>query len=294
MAAEKTHADSRDADRMRRALDGLCRLHGRHDSTESLLVGATQIVLDSFGVEYCAIVWRDGNTPTLRARASRHRDESINCAVFDDRIIAFLARELACDPAAGDRTTVYCGEAGADGSAQSVGRVRRVGRVRAAPKLQNALAAPLRVNGQIVGYLCATSGKRLGSGGAGFDHRLFAALGEHLGFAIETQNMRQLLASRYAAIALSRNGHGDPPDQSTLDAQFLAAVTEPEKVARIIARSFYKDLRKAGFETKQILVVATELIDSLNQALRRTKAKTASSAVAEAGAGIAPSFKAPR
>jgi L-methionine (R)-S-oxide reductase len=102
------------------------------------------------------------------------------------------------------------------------------------------------------------------------------------------------LASRYAAIALSRNGHGDAADQNAFDAQFLAAVTNPEKVARIIARSFYKDLRKAGFETKQILVVATELIDSLNQALRRTKAKTASAAAAEAGAAIAPAFKALR
>jgi len=294
VAVEKTHADARDADWMCRALDGLCRLYRRHDSTERVLLGATQIVLDSLDLDYCAIVWLDANEPTLRARASRHRDESINCAVFDDRVIAFLARELARDPALGDRATLYCGEAGVDGSVGSARRVRSVGRVRSKAKPQNALAVPLRVNGQIVGYLCATSGKRLGPGNAGFDHRLFAALGEHLGFAIETQNVRQLLASRYAAIALSRDGHGDAADQTALDAQFLAAVTNPEKVARIIARSFYKDLRKAGFETRQILVVATELIDSLNQALRRTKAKTAIAAVGEADARIAPAFKAPR
>jgi len=272
VTTEKTQSGSREADRTQRAIDGLRRLCRPHEDMEALLVGATQIALDLMGAEYCAIVWLDGNTPTLRTRASRHRDESIKCAGFDDRITAFLARQRARDPAPGDRTAVYGGEASTDGS------------VRGLPRLQNALAAPLRVNGQIVGYLCVTGAKPIGSRRTGIDHRLFGALGEHLGFAIETQNMRQLLASRYAAIALSRNGLSEPPDQHTLDAQFLAAVTDPEKVARIIARSFYKDLRKAGFETKQILVVATELIDSLNQALRRTKARTASSEVAEASA----------
>ena len=103
---------------------------------------------------------------------------------------------------------------------------------------------------------------------------MFDALTEHLSLAVETQHLRQLLASRYATIALSRDRHGDGTEAGALDVRFLAAVAKPEKVARIIARSFYKDLRKAGFETKQILVVATELIDSLNVALRRTKAKT--------------------
>ena len=60
----------------------------------------------------------------------------------------------------------------------------------------------------------------------------------------------------------------------SLEEHILASVKNPEKVAKIIARSFYKDLRRAGFETKQVLVVASELISNLNDALKKTRAKT--------------------
>jgi len=60
----------------------------------------------------------------------------------------------------------------------------------------------------------------------------------------------------------------------SLEDHILASAQNPEKAAKIIARSFYKDLRRAGFETKQVLVVASELISNLNDALKKTRAKT--------------------
>lgn len=47
----------------------------------------------------------------------------------------------------------------------------------------------------------------------------------------------------------------------------------PDKAARIVARSFYRELRKAGFETKDILLVTAEILDNLNEAFRRIPAQ---------------------
>jgi hypothetical protein len=238
--ATKAQAGVRAANPLARSLEALRRLCDQRDSVDALLEDATQIALDLLAAELCAIVWRDETRPTLRVRARRWRDGRSAGGEDDARIIAFVAG---------------LPEAGASKGPEQ--------------------ARALRVGGQTIGYLYLREAAKPGRGAGGVDAALFDALAEHLGFAIETQNLRQLLASRYAAIALSRDVQRDSAAPSTLDGNVLAAVTHPEKVARIIARSFYKDLRRAGFETKQILVVATELIDSLNVALRRTKAKTA-------------------
>jgi len=239
----KAKAGVRAANPIERSLEALRRLHGHRASVDALLEDATQIVLDLFAAELCVVVWRDETPSTLRVRARRSRELS------------------------------EAGAAGTHGDARIIAFVTALREGRASKGDEHACA--LRVGGQTVGFLYARDAANPGRGATGLDAALLDAFGEHLGVAIETQNLRQLLASRYATIALSRDAQDDGLEQAALDVNFLAAVTHPEKVARIIARSFYKDLRRAGFETKQILVVATELIDSLNVALRRTKAKTA-------------------
>jgi L-methionine (R)-S-oxide reductase len=239
-------AGSRTASQLQTSLDALRRLCAQHESIDALLEDATQVVLGLLGASYCCVVWLDEGQPALRVRARRHRVEREQGADQDARAIAFVAGT---------------GEAPAGGDER---------------------ARALHMGEQTVGYLYACDEAKTGRRSKGVDWTLFDALAEHVEVAIETQHLRQLLASRYAAIALSRSGQGDTAESTALDVNFLSAVTHPEKVARIIARSFYKDLRKAGFETKQILVVASELIDGLNVALRRTTAKTTQAAAAEA------------
>jgi hypothetical protein len=48
-----------------------------------------------------------------------------------------------------------------------------------------------------------------------------------------------------------------------------------DKAAKIVARSFYRELRKAGFEIKHILAVTTEIIANLNEAFREAKTQSA-------------------
>lgn len=256
------NAGSRAADQLQTSLDALRRLCAKHESIDALLEDATQVVLGLLGASYCCVVWLDEGKPALRVRARRHRVEGEQGADQDARAIACVARTAGAP--AGDEARA------------------RVEYERARVEYERARA--LRMGEQTVGYLYACDEAHSGRRSRGVDWALFDALAEHVEVAIETQHLRQLLASRYAAIALSRSGQGDAAESTARDVNFLSAVAHPEKVARIIARSFYKDLRKAGFETKQILVVASELIDSLNVALRRTKAKTTQAEAAEAPA----------
>ena len=226
-------------------LDALRRLCARHESVDALLEDAAQIAFEVLGAELCAIAWLDEDKPSARLRAWRRRDARAPSTDDEARIVRFVAAMHA--PAEAPRA-------------------------RAAPGNERARA--LHIGARTVGYLYARVEAKRGARAPGLDPGLLDALAAQLGMAIETLHLRQLLASRYATIALSRDRQSDTGEAGALDVSFLSAVTHPEKVARIIARSFYKDLRKAGFETKQILVVATELIDSLNTALRRTKAKT--------------------
>jgi hypothetical protein len=253
MAARKVNS-VRDANRVNRAsvdaraadcaigpIDALRRLCAQHETVDALLEDAAQIALAVLGAEVCAIAWLDEDKPTPRLRASRRRGAQTLSAEEDARIVRFIAALRAPPERPGARAA-----------------------------LGNERARALHIGTRTVGYLYARRAAR----GSGLDTPLLDALAAQLGMAIETLHLRQLLASRYATIALSRDGQGEAGEAGALDVGVLSAVTHPEKVARIIARSFYKDLRKAGFETKQILVVASELIDSLNAALRRTKAKT--------------------
>ena len=130
--------------------------------------------------------------------------------------------------------------------------------------------APIRIHRQVVGVLHGVLEKPPVEGELLGNPAVCKAFSEQLGFAIETQKMREMLASKYVARARQAQGQNDPGKQS-LESHVLQAVRNPEKVAKIIARSFYRDLRKAGFETKQILVVASEIIENLNQTLRNTK-----------------------
>jgi len=260
------NAGSRAANPLQSSLDALRRLCAQHESIDALLEDATQVVLDLLGASYCCVVWLDEGKPALRVRARRHRVEGEQGADQDARALAFLART---------------GEAPAGGDERACADYERARAEYERARAEYERARALRMGEQTVGYLYACDEAKSGRRSRGVDWTLFDALAEHVEVAIETQHLRQLLASRYATIALSRSGQGGAAESTALDVNFLSAVAHPEKVARIIARSFYKDLRKAGFETKQILVVASELIDSLNVALRRTKAKTTQAEAAE-------------
>jgi hypothetical protein len=230
------------------ALAALARLYGAHETLEALLQAAAEIAVEMLEVEHCGIAWLENDRANFRMRASFSKNGNNGHAGRANRLITSLIQRTVD---------------------QSHGNGIGNGRLENGHK-ENTPVVALRVNAKVVGYLFASNGEKYTAA----DESLLAVIGEHVGLAIEVQSMRQMLASAYFAKTLNPDEKKNAIEQNTLESHILAAVEDPEKVARIIARTFYKDLRKAGFETKQIMVVATELIGNLTDALQKTRAKS--------------------
>lgn len=72
-----------------------------------------------------------------------------------------------------------------------------------------------------------------------------------------------------------------------MDKIIRMAAEDTEKASRLIARSFYKVLRKNGFTDDQIISVANNMLDCLIESLDGYKKKSATKEDArEAGVGV--------
>jgi len=208
-------------------------LYVHHDTLDCLLRLAAELAVELLRAEQCVITWVCEDKSAMQVRA--HYDpRRHNGSLLKIRQTIPLPAGLRECP----RLEFESGEI-----------------------VAAVFSAPLHINRQVVGFLYIV---RPPQSAAEFETELFSPLSAQIGFAIEAQQSRYMLSSRYAS-AVGR----DDPGRSV-----LRAVQNPEMVAKMIAKSFYKDLRKAGFSTNQILTVASEIIGNLNEALQKTKART--------------------
>ena len=232
-----------------RVVQKLNRLFEPQDSMDTLLQQAARMAGKLMRAECCSIVWLTEDQRALRIRAQYRKPTATG-------IVLRLGATVPFFPSTANGSSLDRVDLGLhDGSLEL-----------------DSAAAPLHVNNHVVAYLHVLR-RKAGWGDGGRDEDYFTAICQQVGWAIEMQQMRQMLASRYATAVVPRDRQADPSGHDTLGSHILAAVQDPEKIAKIIARSFYKDLRRAGFEPRQILVVASEIIENLNEAFRRTQAK---------------------
>ncbi|KAA0231855.1 GAF domain-containing protein [candidate division KSB1 bacterium] len=237
---------------MQHSLTALARLYERHGTLDALLQAAAQITAEALTVAYCGIAWVEDDRTKFRMRADFGANGVNGHAEDAVRLVAAMIHENSHVMPANH------------GTGNELAYVSHN---------DNMLAVPLHVKEKLVGYLVIADENKCAA-----DESLLATLSKHTGFAIEMHNMRQMLASSYLVKTLGLGKKKGVSGQNGFNSHMLTAVAEPEKVATIIARTFYKDLRKAGFESGQILTVATELIGSLTEALHKTNVKTKSQA----------------
>ncbi|NUM72953.1 GAF domain-containing protein [candidate division KSB1 bacterium] len=228
------------------SLTALAKLYERHATLDALLQTAAQIAAEILAVEYCGIAWLEDDRTNFRVRTSFGTNGVNGHEERTSRLVAKMIHENNHANHGISKTLTNDNHS------------------------ENFLAASLHVKEKLVGYLVIMDVKKCTSA----DESLLAMLSEHTGFAIEMHNMRQMLASSYLVKTLGLGKKKGVSGQNGFNSHMLTAVAEPEKVATIIARTFYKDLRKAGFESGQILTVATELIGNLTEALHKTNVKT--------------------
>jgi len=116
------------------------------------------------------------------------------------------------------------------------------------------ISAPIRIDGRVVGVINAANG----AGAPAFDDAALALLETtalFLGQALQLRQLRHLLGSRFA-------------QQAVQGEEERLAYRNPDEVARILARSFFREMTRAGFGSAQVVAAATELIGQLNRDLR--------------------------
>jgi L-methionine (R)-S-oxide reductase len=86
-----------------------------------------------------------------------------------------------------------------------------------------------------------------------------------IGRAMQVTRLSRLLDSRFAQMAFALEGHTDAGSVIQISAH------EPEKMARMLAKAFYKEMRHCGFTPAQIVQAAGEIISELTGSLNRHK-----------------------
>lgn len=123
---------------------------------------------------------------------------------------------------------------------------------------RSLMSAPILVSGKTIGVINV----RHPCDGRQFNEqdlaslRLFALF---VGQAIQLFQLQNLLRSRFVRQAVRAS---EPPAQISPD---------PARLARIVAKSFYRELTQAGFSPRDILNTATEVIGLLQEQLARHK-----------------------
>lgn len=128
---------------------------------------------------------------------------------------------------------------------------------------RSLLVLPIRIEGRVAGTLTASCG----SSKACFceqDMTLFELVALFIGRAVQMRQLRGILASRFTQLALARELQGGAA---------TIAYQKPDHVARLLARSFYREMARAGFDPSQIVQAASEIIGQLNGNLVRHSAR---------------------
>jgi hypothetical protein len=207
------------------------------------------------GGESCAIVLVedvDASRPVLRPLPGTCGDAQRSGAAWTQAEEGALRDAIV----SGRRVLVANGKPRQEG--ESPERTARSARVA------SIIACPVRIDGTIVGAICV-----VGRGAFGRfrpdDVAAVEIAGWLVGHALQSSRLQNLLRSQFAQIAVTREA-GDSPDSA-----LALSGARSGHLCRILAKSFYREMIKLGFESAQIIGAASEIISQLSGSLRKHK-----------------------
>ena len=131
------------------------------------------------------------------------------------------------------------------------------------PDAFNSLvAAPIHINNKTVGVLSA-SGHKLNRPLEQSDVEWIGMIGLLVGKSMQVVQLQNVLSSRFAQLALVREA------KANLGVALEKAVENPDQLARILAKSFFREMTTTGFSTSQIIQASSEIIAQLSSSLNR-------------------------
>lgn len=126
------------------------------------------------------------------------------------------------------------------------------------------IACPVPVAGHVCGVL-NISDPAHGKAYTPADQAQAEVAATLVGRAIQVMRLTRLLDSRLAQMAMTLEGVEDAWSMIALSAQ------DPEKLSKMLAKAFYKEMRHCGFTPNQVIHAAGEIISELTGSLNRHK-----------------------
>lgn len=173
------------------------------------------------------------------------------------------------EPAAGQGIAGQVLASGASIRIANIGRSSWKQQARHADEGGSFLVCPLLIAGRPAGVLNVSQPLNRGSFSATdqSNAELAAAL---IGRAIQVGRLDRMLDSRFAQMAFTLEGAADAYSVISLSAH------DPDKVAKMLARGFYREMRHCGFTPNQVIHAAGEIISELTSSLNRHKKRLGS------------------
>jgi len=153
----------------------------------------------------------------------------------------------------------------ASGASVRVGRIDRSVWKATARRPADAgafMACPLVLGGKPVGVLNISNPVERATFSAA-DLATAQLAAQLIARSVQVARLESLLNSRFAQLALARSGQSDALAVTELSAH------EPERVAKLLAKGFYREMRQCGFTPNQIIHAAGEIISELTGSLNR-------------------------
>ena len=130
---------------------------------------------------------------------------------------------------------------------------------------RSLIASPIHLNGELIGVINIT-GNRFPRPFNIDDQNLLDIAALFIGKSIQVMQLQNVLNSRFAQMALAQQ------EQQALQQKFSANPTQnPDQLAKLLAKTFYRELTRAGLSSSQIISTATEIINQLNGSLSKHK-----------------------
>ena len=133
---------------------------------------------------------------------------------------------------------------------------------RIADPRRSLMCAPIRMHAEMLGVI-NVSGRE--ENGPFKDHelKLLEVIALFIGKSIQVSQLQSMLDSRFAQMAVVQEA------KKGLGNSLAAGLPNPDQVAKIMAKSFYKEMTRAGFGSRQIINAASEIIAQLSGNLQR-------------------------
>ena len=125
------------------------------------------------------------------------------------------------------------------------------------------MAAPVCVDGKSIGVINVTQPHQEGRVFTPSDLSMLKIVALFVGKSIQVVQLQNLLNSRFAQIALAQEA------EKAIGGVMLAQAYDTDKMARIVAKSFFREMTQAGFGARQIIQAASEIISQLSGSLNK-------------------------